>query len=245
MSCNFDRELLESLVLGELSDAHADEVEAHAAECESCADELSWLRLELEAFETRARADASEEAERDLMWDRISARIDGDEQGNRGEAPADPHPTSGRRPVLYFLGGFAAATAAAAALILWLQVGNRADKVNSTDPAVAVTPTKTNTPGKANTTSDEKLAAAKAALTKAENEYQDAIAALEATYKARRDRLSPSKVEGYDRAMASSHTALVQARKAAGDDIDARMRVLNLYSSHLNTLQTVVSDSDM
>lgn len=243
MSCNLDRELLESLVLGELGDDRADEVEAHVAECHECAGELDWLRLELRAFETRASTDASDQAERDMLWDRIEAQIDGVGEPEGIDLPEKP---GRRRPVLYFLSGFGAASlAAAAAVLLWVQLDKDTDnQAPVTNDTVAVAPTKTIGPAKP-ATSDQKLAAARAALDKAEDEYENAIAALEATYKARRHRLAASKATGYDKAMASSSTALRQARKAAGDDIDARMRVLDMYSSHVHTLQSLVADSDL
>lgn len=67
-------ELLSGYLDGELSDADARAVEAHLAECPSCAAELEGLR-ELTALSQHMSAPAVSDAEWAAGWDAISARI--------------------------------------------------------------------------------------------------------------------------------------------------------------------------
>ena len=60
---------LESAVLGEVHEARAAELEAHAEACARCRHELNWLRTESTLFAQRT---AREEVSR--LWDAVDAR---------------------------------------------------------------------------------------------------------------------------------------------------------------------------
>ena len=94
-----DWEALEALALGELDEARAKEVSAHAASCASCKRELAWLRTERELVARR-----ESEPVPAALWEKIDARI---------------APRPGRRWA--WVGGAVAIAAAAALLIVWRQ----------------------------------------------------------------------------------------------------------------------------
>src|SRR5207249_7430277 len=72
MMSRCDLEALEALAMGELDEARAAEVEAHAAGCASCKRELEWLRAEREVVSRRAAGESPVPAE---LWRGIEARI--------------------------------------------------------------------------------------------------------------------------------------------------------------------------
>jgi anti-sigma factor RsiW len=112
-------EALEALALGELSEARAQEVEAHAAACASCKRELEWLRAERELMSRRAAQSERLPAE---LWRGIEARL--------GSAPVGP----ARWPWVA-----AALGAAAAAAVLLVMVRNEPHVAKrKLDPNVAI-----------------------------------------------------------------------------------------------------------
>ena len=228
MTCPFTNEELEAYVLEPVDATRVDEIEAHTSSCSRCRDEVDWLRLEQASLAGRhTRSDSDND---DRLWQAIEARI-----GN--VAAGDSAPSSTRLParhrVVWFGSGFAAATMAAAVLVLYLQVPQVSQPrmaATRADAAVAIVPAATNPDPAA------------LALDQAEAEYTTAIAALEAEYVARRGVVNPAVAIAHDRTMSESRRIIGQARAEAGDNIDARVRVLDAYSSHLRTVQAVVAE---
>ena len=70
MTSRCDMEALEALALGELDEARAREVSAHAASCPSCKRELAWLRAERELVTRRENEPVPA-----ALWRGIEARI--------------------------------------------------------------------------------------------------------------------------------------------------------------------------
>jgi len=99
MTSRCDLEALEALALGELDEARAKEVSAHAAGCATCKRELAWLRTEHELVTRRENEPVPA-----ALWEKIDARI---------------APRKGRRWA--WVGGAVAIAAAAALLIVWRQ----------------------------------------------------------------------------------------------------------------------------
>lgn len=102
MTSRCDMEALEALALGELDEARAREVEAHAADCASCKRELEWLRAERELMSRRA---ADQEPVPPELWRGIEARI---------TPPAQP-----QKDRWVWIGSAVAIAAAAALLLVW------------------------------------------------------------------------------------------------------------------------------
>jgi putative zinc finger protein len=130
MTSRCDMEALEALALGELDEARAREVEAHAADCASCKRELEWLRAERELMSRRA---ADQEPVPPELWRGIEARI------------APPAQQQSHRWV--WVGGAVAIAAAAALLLVWRQppkyvlmpdAGAPAHKHHKLDPKTAI-----------------------------------------------------------------------------------------------------------
>ncbi len=228
MNCPFTGEELEAYVLDLVDAPRADEIEAHTNSCSRCRDELDWLRLEQASFSGRRTRSTDDDA----LWSAIDARID-DRATSSEPTPIAERPTRHHR-VVWFGSGFAAATMAAAVLVLYLQVPqvSQPHMVTTTaDAAVASVPAAAAAP-------------ATLALDEAEVEYTTAIAALEAEYVARRGVVNPAIAIAHDRTMSESRRIIGQARAEAGDNVDARVRVLDAYSSHLRTVQAVVAELD-
>ncbi len=220
MSCDRDTAELEAYLLDRAGDRTAD-IEAHLERCSRCRDELDWLRLERQVVDSRTPAGRDDTA---ALWDGIAARLD----ALPSTAPA-PRVTV-RQRAAWFGSGFAAAAMAAAVMLLYVKaptVTNPHPSAARPDATIAVTP-----PAPV----DEKDPLV--ALDQAEAEYTEAIATLEAEYRAHRNRVTPAT----DHALAESRLLLGEARREAGDDIDARMKVLEAYASHLRTMQQVVTE---
>jgi hypothetical protein len=228
VNCPFTGAELEAYVLDLVDAPGADEIEAHIRSCCNCRDEIDWLRLEQASFSgRRTRTEANVD-----LWQAIEAEI--------GDSATRSQPTAKlaapRHRVVWFGSGFAAATMAAAVLVLYLQVPQVSQPrlaTTSTDAAVASVPTAAAKPDPA-----------VLALDQAEADYSTAIDALEAEYIARRGVVNPAVAIAHDRTMRESRRIIGQARAEAGDNINARVRVLDAYSSHLRTVQAVVAELD-
>ena len=219
MSCDRDPAELETYLLGRAGDRAA-EIESHLESCPRCRDELDWLRLERQVVDSRTPPGRDDAA---ALWDGIAAQLD-------AAAPAAPAPrVTVRQRAAWFGSGFAAAAMAAAVMLLYVKaptVTNPRPSADRPDAAIAVTPP-------APVDSKDPLVA----LDRAEAEYTEAIDTLEAEYRAHRDRVTPAT----EHALAESRLLLGEARREAGDNIDARMKVLEAYASHLHTMQQVVT----
>lgn len=83
-----------------------------------------------------------------------------------------------------------------------------------------------------------------AALDRAEIDYRDAAKVLEAEYDRLRPRLDPALAKRWDETLSRAHTQLGEARTVAGDDVNARMQVLDGYAGYLRSLRNVVQQSE-
>lgn len=83
-----------------------------------------------------------------------------------------------------------------------------------------------------------------AALDRAETDYRDAAKVLEAEYDRLRPRLDPALAKRWDETLSRAHTQLGEARAVAGDDVNARMQVLDGYAGYLRSLRNVVQQSE-
>jgi len=237
MSCPFTHEELEDHADQRLPEPRAREVDAHAARCSDCRDELDWLRLERLAFDEREASGDGHTAE---LWSGIEARIEA--SAASGEAGAEPQGKllrlGGRQRVAWFGSGFAAAAMAASVLFFYV----RAPQVAEPQPTQIAT----------DAGAGEKITApvavaespATATLTKAEAQYTEAIAALEAEFAARRAELPAEVASAHEQTFEHSRHLISDARQHAGDDVDARMRVLDAYSTHLRAVQTAMTSLD-
>lgn len=217
---------LERLTDGTLSSERAAQVRAHVDHCEDCAPELEWLSLERKLFDERAAAAGGDG--KDAMWAAIEQRIDGDKA---------PEPTPARpRPVIWFGAGFAAATAAA--VLGFVALADRTQAPASgggvaevRDAATPPLPSETPEP-----VTDRR---AVAALDEAEAAYARALDVIEQDYREKRDELPTEVATAMDASFSDARKLMGDAEQA-GDDIDARMLLMDAYSSQVHALQDAV-----
>jgi hypothetical protein len=236
MTCPFTPEELEAHLHGLLSAARAREVEDHVARCSACRDELDWLRLEQMAFAERKEAGSPAD-----LWngieERIAASTSGDETaraGQRGTVVA----LGRRQRAAWFGSGFAAAAMAAAVFFFYV----RAPEVATPRPTAEAPTAPTDAHPAAEAAAPAAEDPAMATLESAEAEYAQAISALEAEYARRRGQLPAEVAATHERAFEDGRQLIENARQDAGTDVEARMRVLDAYSSHLRTVQAVIAD---
>ena len=84
------------------------------------------------------------------------------------------------------------------------------------------------------------MAEAQHAVDEAEAAHLAAIAALEAVYLDRRDEFDPAVAAQYDDQFRKTRATIDGARQDAGDDIVARVQLLDAYSAHRRAIQSVV-----
>jgi negative regulator of sigma E activity len=216
-------EKLEALVAGELDEPEATRVLAHAERCDECKAELAWLRAEAELM-TRRRQTA--QAPGPAMWEGINERL-----ANPPMAAAEPVQRWGWGARIAY-GGLI--VAAAAAVVLVTMPGVKLFNRELRDSSTALMHTTAMAP--------RKKVAPEVTFDRAEAEYRDAAAVLEAEYKQERSRLPAPVAEQYDRMLKKTRTQVADARQAAGSDVDGRMVVLDGYAEYLRSLQTIVTD---
>ena len=83
-----------------------------------------------------------------------------------------------------------------------------------------------------------------AALDRAEADYRDAAKVLEAEYARLRPGLDPKLAARWDETLTRAHTQLGEARAVAGEDVNARMQVLDGYAGYLRSLRNVIEQSE-
>ena len=236
MSCPFTHEELEDHAHDRLPEARARAIDAHVASCSGCRDELDWLRLERMAFEERKmRSDDPTAA----LWEGIEGRIDSgaEDVAARGDVARRSAAHSGDKQhrVVWFGSGFAAAAMAAAVFVLYVRAPGVADPQPRSAKVDAAPSERVASPGApAEVTPVE-------TLTRAESQYADAIATLEAEFEARRADLPDEVATEHEQAFESGRQLIEAAREAAGDDVDARMLVLDAYAAQLRTVQSAMS----
>lgn len=225
MTGQHDLEALERLAAGEAAGAEADAAEAHVAGCDECKEELAQLRAERRMFADRA---ARQEALPPGLWRRVEARV-------------APVTVSTRRSGR---GGWAAVglvLAAAAGIVAVVSTSREQPGTGSPLAALdAVGPG----PRSRQTAPAEPAPAdaAVASLDRAEHEYQAALDAIEADFMAKRDKLPPALAARYDEMFRSARQRLAAVRAAAGDDVYARVEVIDAYATHVRKLMIAVRD---
>jgi hypothetical protein len=221
MKCN--PEDLEGLVEGGMAPEAAAEVQAHAAQCESCGEELRWLRSERELLRRRAAREPLASEKLDKLWAGVESRL-------------QPRPARWRPSTR----SAAFTTAVAAAACLAFLAGRQAAERSSRTAPVEVTqaPSVQYRPVVARTSEGDEL-------DRAEAEWRMAASELEAEYQEERTRLRPASLARIDDSLARTRRSLVEARRLAGRDVEARLVVLDGYSDYVHSLHTVVSDLEV
>jgi Putative zinc-finger len=219
-----DLDALEELAHGRLSAEDAAQVTAHASGCAACTNELAWLRAERALALRQAKEEPPLSPE---IWKAVERRIS-------PAAAASPGPATDRLWALsewfsrsahlwsWRRAGLAAAVAmgAAAALVVVLRPPHQ-----SPAGPVAVARRPAADPSRV--------------LDGAEREYRQAIATLESELAGARPQGS-RLVARWRSDLALARNEVADARGAAGNDPDARLRVLDGYAAYLQSLQTVV-----
>jgi hypothetical protein len=224
-TCNLED--LEALVEGGLSPEDAGEVQAHAAGCESCGEELRWLRSERELMRRRAAKGPMDPAKLDDLWTGVEERI-----------AARPPARAWWRPM-----GFSTAVAAAAVLA-FIAGRHAADTPQPLHPVeVSQAPAARYRPVSINTPDSD-------VLDNAEEEWRNAASELEDVYRRERGRLAGTpagfvRATHIDQSLAMARRSISDARAQAGRDTDARVAVLDGYSRYVHSLQTVVTDLEV
>ncbi|MGZ6144183.1 MAG: hypothetical protein ACXWLM_12650, partial [Myxococcales bacterium] len=83
-----------------------------------------------------------------------------------------------------------------------------------------------------------------AALDRAEADYKDAAKVLEAEYARLRPGLDAKLAQRWDETLTRAHAELGEARAVAGEDVNARMQVLDGYAGYLRSLRNVIEQSE-
>jgi hypothetical protein len=226
MSRKCSPEDLEALVEGGLSPEDASEINAHAAACAACGDELQWLRTEREMMRRRAARTPIQADQLDSLWSGVEARL--------VQKPARPW----WRPASF-------ATAVAVAAVMAFLAGRRAAEksrvhapieIAQAPAARHITPVSTRS-GPEN----EPLRV----LDEAEAEWRSAAVKLEKRFVEQRRHLGPTEAERLDDALARTRLSIAEARVLAGNDVHARVAVIDGYSAYVHSLHTLVSDLEV
>jgi hypothetical protein len=126
-----------------------------------------------------------------------------------------------RRPTLW-MAGVVAAAAAAVVLMIRLPGPQPITSLPSAIPSQRPSPD--------------------AEVLQAEQHYDQALALLEAEYRRQRPALPPALAARYDDTLSRTRASLVQARRDAGHDVEARAALLDGYADYVWSLQTIVAD---
>ena len=211
---------------------------AHVAQCDACAREVAWLRAE-RALLSRRPAPLVQQ-----LWAGVEERVRPQASGLRpqgwgvgpqrsGVEGSGPRPRWGRRAA------FSAAGVAAAAAVLLFALRPGAVPVAAQGP-LAQAPAPPAAPREEFRPDPKALAA----LDRADADYRDAAKVLEDEYDRLRPLLDPALAKRWDETLSRAHTQLGEARKVAGDDVNARMQVLDGYAGYLRSLRNVVRQSE-
>jgi hypothetical protein len=234
VSAHPDIEELEALALGR----RAAESEAHVAQCAECAREVAWLRAEHALIARRPAVKA------DHLWAGIEQRLSrnfGDTKLNSSRLLRFGR-VEYRVPKMRRIGVGAASVAAAAAVVLIF--------LRTRPPQIA------QQPGGSSAVASQSGGEQKpreeyrpdpktlAALDRAEADYRDAAKILEAEYDRMRPHLDPKLAKRWDETLTRAHTQLGEARAVAGNDVNARMQVLDGYAGYLRSLRNVVQQTE-
>jgi hypothetical protein len=238
VSAHPDIEALEALAMGK----GAAESASHVEQCAECAREVAWLRAERALIARRPAVKAGH------LWAGIEQRISrnfGDTKLNSSRlsrfgrveyhVPAIPH--WARRI------GVGAASVAAAAAVVLIFLRTRPPQIAQQPGGPSAVASQS---GDAPKPREEYRPDPKtlAALDRAEADYRDAAKILEAEYDRMRPHLDPKLAKRWDETLTRAHTQLGEARAVAGNDVNARMQVLDGYAGYLRSLRNVVQQTE-
>jgi hypothetical protein len=233
MSCDVDD--LEALVAGELAPERASSVMAHAAECGECGEELRWLRSERELMRRRVAREAMRPSQLDHLWSGVAARID-QAGGAWAQSGWRRRLRAWRRP-----GSMSLAVAAAAALAF---LGGRRAAERGAHPHTTIAMSQpaarqvvTGVSARTGAARDPQLV-----LDEAEAQWRAAADELQQRYVSYRAQLQPREAERLDRSLERTRRQIGEARALAGNDVQARVAVLDGYSDYVLSLHRLVSD---
>jgi hypothetical protein len=224
---HLDIDVLEALAAG----VSRPDAEGHLERCAECRRERDWLVAERALVGAHRAADAVDKAALDGLWQGIASQV----------APASAGPARRGR---WLAAASVAVLAAAAALLLLGRRGAMLAPGPRPSPALASAGADA---GAAPVPDDHSPAAGNAAaraVADAEAAYERALDAVEADYQRHRPGLSPATTAALDQGFAQSRSELGEARRAAGDDLDARVLVLDLYATQVRTLGGAVRRLD-
>ncbi|HXN55648.1 MAG TPA: hypothetical protein VN874_05225 [Myxococcales bacterium] len=227
-------------------DAEAKAHFAHLRECAACARELAWLRAELLLVARRREAQGPLPAS---LWQGILARVSPQAGGAghssssavaRASRPRTSAPWAAGRPVRWMFApgrraraAFALAAATAAAVVLVLALRPRAVGTGATGSTDGVA-----------LRDDLPDPSVGRALDRAEGDSRAAAGVLETEYRAGRSNLDAATARSWDKSLAAARSQLDSARALAGNDVEARMRILDGYAVYLRSLRAVVVSSE-
>jgi hypothetical protein len=220
VSVHPDIEELEALALGQ----RAPSIEAHAEQCAECAREVAWLRAEQALIARRPAVEAGR------LWPAIEQRL--------SQAP-ELKPRIFRPRWALRVRVAVASVAAAAALVLIFLRTRPAQQPGASSAAASSS-------GGAEKAREEYRPDPKtlAALDRAETDYRDAAKILEAEYDRLRPNLDPKLAKRWDETLTRAHAQLGEARAVAGNDVNARMQVLDGYAGYVRSLRTLVTQTE-
>jgi len=200
---------------------------SHVAQCAECTREVAWLRAEQALIARRPAVTAGH------LWAGIEQRI-----SQAGEVkPRLFRPHWARRI------GLGAASVAAAAAVVLIFLRTRLPQIVQQpggSSAVASQSSGAQKPREEYRPDPKTLAA----LDRAEADYRDAAKILEAEYDRLRPNLDPKLARRWDETLTRAHTQLGEARAVAGNDVNARMQVLDGYAGYLRSLRNVVQQTE-
>lgn len=198
---------------------------------------------DLERLFARRREEAARPEAIAALWKRVEGRIAVTEAPDRdGAQPAEGR--SRRAAAAWFGAGFAAA--AAIASLIAVSVGGAPQpepapaQRAATEPTAPIAPSQDEDDDRAPRLDDS----ASAALSDAERAYEHALDVVEGDYRAKRDSLPPDVALRIDASFRDTQRMRDEARDEAGDDVDARLLLLDTYAVQLHTLQSALDDID-
>lgn len=226
MSC--ERERVSDWIDGLLEADEAAAVEAHVRGCEACAREAAWLKAEAELFARRRQEQAPLSPE---LWRGVEERL----AAGSLATPVEPVPL--KRARLRWTVALPFAMAAAAALLVLVRptppLVSRAPN-EARDQAPGARPPPPDRGRDDQRKRDDQRQRGEDALTRAEDQDREAIAALEAEYQ----RRHPDRWARVSQVHAKLDVELAHAR----GDVDTRMALLDGYEEYLHSLATMLEE---
>jgi hypothetical protein len=213
------------------------EAHEHLRECAICARELAWLRAERLLLARRREGQGPLPAS---LWQGVLARVSSPAVGRSSRSRALARWAAVRRvrwvpaPVRRAPAAFAlAAAATAAAVVLAFALRPQASGTDATGSPDAVA-LREDLP-------DPEVARV---LERAEADSRSAARVLETEYRAGRGNFDAATAGSWDKSLAATRSQLDSAHALAGNDVEARLRILDGYAAYLRSLRAVVAFSE-